>query len=43
MQGGRRSRNRGGEGRWLGHILNITNGINDEMILPVNPSAILSV
>jgi hypothetical protein len=39
--GGRR--NRGGEGRWSGHILIITDEITDIIIFSINLSAILSV
>jgi len=34
---------RGREGQWPGHILTITNGFTDKIILSVNPSVILSV
>jgi hypothetical protein len=42
-EGRRRRRNRGGEGRRPGHILNIIDGINDGMIPSITLSAILSV
>ena len=41
--GGRRMRNRGGDGWWPGHILNIIDGITDGMILFVTLLAIMSV
>jgi len=44
MQGwGRRMRNRGGEGQQCGDILTFTDGITDENIPLVIPSAILTV
>jgi hypothetical protein len=40
---GRGIRRNRGEGRWPGHILTITDRITDEIILSVNPLAILSI
>jgi hypothetical protein len=42
LQRGRR-RNRKGECQWLIHILTITDGFTDKMVLSVNPLASLSV
>jgi hypothetical protein len=41
--GGRRMRNRGGEGRWFGHILTIIDGITGRIYPLVYPSATLSM
>jgi hypothetical protein len=41
--GGRNRRDRGGEGRQRGDILTFTDGITDENISSVIPSAILTV
>ena len=41
--GGRRRRNKGGEGRRSNHILNIIDRINDGMIPSITLPAILSV
>jgi hypothetical protein len=43
LRGGRRKKNRGGEGRQSGDILTFTDGITDGLIMSVNPSVILGI